>query len=84
MDNPILVNDLLVYSGTLLIGVLIFAVIAVSFLGMLLVALAARGVQMAVVPLAYALRRPWVLSSAALKPPAFDDSSWTAMDRSEA
>lgn len=65
MGNANTVNELLLYSGTLLVAVAMFAVMLVSFLGMLLLVLAARAVQMVLLPLADTLRRPWQLWRAA-------------------
>ncbi|WP_427015711.1 hypothetical protein ACQCSX_12920 [Pseudarthrobacter sp. P1] len=66
MDDANTVNDLLLYSGTLLVAGVMFAVMLTAFLGMLLLALAARGVQLVVVPLAESVRRSWLLWRAAL------------------
>ncbi len=59
MDQYLTVNDLLVYSGTLLIAAAMFAVIAVAFLGCLLVAFAARALQLVSLKLTNAVLRQW-------------------------
>ncbi|WP_434616090.1 hypothetical protein [Arthrobacter sp. A5] len=59
MDQYLTVNDLLVYSGTLLIAAAMFAIIGVAFLGCLLLALAARGLQWASLKLTDAVLRQW-------------------------
>ncbi len=59
MDQSLNVNDLLVYSGTVLIAVLMFSIIAVSFLGCLLLAFAARALQWSSLKLTAAVVAQW-------------------------
>ncbi|MBG0740778.1 hypothetical protein IV500_15490 [Paeniglutamicibacter antarcticus] len=59
MDQYLNINDLLIYSGTVLIAVMMFAVIGVSFLGCLLLALAARALQCASLALTGAVVAQW-------------------------
>ncbi|MCY0905028.1 hypothetical protein [Arthrobacter sp. H14-L1] len=59
MDQYLNVNDLLVYSGTVLIAVLMFSLITVSFLGCLLLALTARALQCASLKLTEAVVAQW-------------------------
>ncbi|MCZ2401616.1 hypothetical protein IV498_00055 [Paenarthrobacter sp. Z7-10] len=52
-------NDLLIYGGTLLIAVAMFALIIFAFVSVLLVALSARLVQWSLVRLTVRLYRRW-------------------------
>lgn len=59
MYQDLIVNDLLIYVGTLLVAAAMFAFIALCFLGCLLVAIAARALQLAALKLAGAVHRQW-------------------------
>ncbi len=59
MYQDLIVNDLLIYVGTLLVAASMFAFIALCFLGCLLVAIVARSLQLAALKLAGAVRRQW-------------------------
>jgi hypothetical protein len=59
MDQNLIVNDMLIYIGTLLVAAAMFAFIGLCFIGLLLVGLAARGLQLVALKLGQAVARQW-------------------------
>ena len=59
MYQDLIVNDMLIYVGTLLVGAAMFAFIGLCFIGLLLTGLAARALQLAALKLAQAVARQW-------------------------
>ena len=60
MDQDLIVNDMLIYIGTLLVAAAMFTFIGLCFLGCLLVGLAARSLQLAALRLSRAVTRQWI------------------------
>lgn len=56
MDNQIFANELLVYAGTILVGVLIFAFIFLTFFSVVAVVAAARGLILLASPVTSLLK----------------------------